>query len=173
LPGIPDALHAAALRTFDASVEALVRTAHAETHPFLYAIEGFLSRPRHPGFATALPAVATRFAQLMERAAVQGRLPESAADAGPARLDIVAQALRAGLLLGAHAGASVSTAPGLRQLADTLARNVGVDGAMPFAPEATPVQWNVWTCMFTEQALTWARFDARELTQLAAAPCIV
>jgi hypothetical protein len=166
-------LCATALRTFDASVEALLRTPHPETHPYLYAVEGFLSRPRHPGFAMALPAIALQFEQLMERATMQGRVPESAADPGPARLDIVAQALRAGLLLGAHTGASVAAAPALRHLADTLARNLGAEGALPFAPEATPVQWNVWTCMFAEQALTWTRFDARELTQLAAAPCIV
>ena len=153
------------------SVDALLCTPDPETHPFLSAIEGFRSRPQPPRFAPALPAIAAQFAQLMQRATLQGRLPESASDPGPARLDIVAQALRVGLLLRAHTGASA--APELRQFAATLTRNVSRDGALPFAPEATPVQWNVWTCMFAEQALTWVRFDARELTQLAAAPCIV
>ena len=61
----------------------------------------------------------------------------------------------------------------LDALTDRLARAIGPDGAVPFAPGAHPPQFNVWAAMFAEQALALAQFEPNALARFAAAPCIV
>jgi len=173
LQNVPAILVNAARRSFDASVDALVRAPHDETHPFLYAIEGFLARPDHGAFAARLPKIAAHFDALVERSSKLGGVPETTQHAGPSRLDIVAQTLRAGLLLEAHRGDGVSRRRELDRLADTLAQYVRPDGALPFSPNADAVQLNVWTAMFAEQALSLAACEPREIARWAASPTIV
>jgi hypothetical protein len=173
LPRLPPPLLAAAERTFAASIDALVRAPHDETHPYLYAIEGFLSLPQRPDFATALPAIAEAFDARIAEAERVGRLPEVRGGEGPARLDIVAQALRAALLLAAHRPASPEREPRRRFLVASLVQHVAPGGALPFAVEATPPQHNVWTTMFAEQALALHELAPAERMRFAASPCIV
>ena len=173
LPNVPAALVDAAKRSFDASIDALVRAPHGETHPFLYAVEGFLARPNHPAFAARLPTIAGHFDTLLDRSRELGRVPEALTHPGTLRLDIVAQTVRAGLLLEAHFGERISRRRELDSLADTLAQYVRSDGALPFSPDAHVVQLNIWTAMFAEQALALADREAREIARNAVSPTIV
>ena len=173
LPDVPTGLRIAAQRTFDASIDALLRASHGETHPLLYAVEGFLALPEGAAFIERLPKVAARFDALLQHATQIGRVPETLSRAGTPRLDIVAQTVRAGLLLNAHQAAQASSAPELDNLADTLAQYVRADGAVPFTPDARAAQFNVWTAMFTEQALALAYREPREIARIARAPIII
>jgi len=173
LQNVPAILVNAARRSFDASVDALVRSPHDETHPFLYAVEGFLARPADRAFAARLPEITAHFDALLELSSKLGRVPETAQNAGPSRLDIVAQTLRAGLLLEAHRSDGASRRRELDRLADTLAQYVRSDGALPFSPNADVVQLNVWTAMFAEQALSLAACEPQEVARWAASPTIV
>jgi hypothetical protein len=173
LPGIPRDLVEAAELTFVTSVDELIVAPHAETHPFLYAIEGFLSLSDRRDFAPRLEPIAKRFQALMAEAASLGRVPEHRGGSGQARLDVVAQALRVGVLLEAHLGAERADNKQRESLTHALAQQVAASGALPFAVGALPVQHNVWTAMFAEQALALTRFPPSELSRFAAAPCIV
>jgi len=202
LPNIPAALLSAARQTFDASLDALARAPHDETHPFLYAVEGFLARPDDRAFTARLPKIAAHFDALVARGRSSGRIPEAKSSDGLFRLDIVAQTIRAGLLLDAHRRDRISrrsecvpprsplrgfAAPGggairalgaarrreLDSLADTLAQYVSADGALPFSPDALDVQFNVWTALFAEQALALVYREPREIARIAASPSIV
>jgi hypothetical protein len=171
LTGVPARLRDAAERTFVASVRALREQPHAETHPLLYAIEGYLNAPANADFAAHLPLVGGSFDRLVERCAALGRVPEATDDAGQARLDIVAQTLRAGALLAQHRCAAPP--PFLRKLERALEDAITHDGAVPFVAGATPLQRNAWTTMFASQALAWARLDKRAMGDVAAAPLII
>ena len=160
-------------RTFDASVDALLRAPHDETHPLLYAIEGFLARPNDFQFDARRTKVVAQFDALLDRSRARGNVPEALSSDGVARLDIVAQTLRAGLLLDAHRRDGISRRGELDSLADALAQYVRPDGALPFSPDASPLQLNVWTAMFAEQALALTYREPREIARIAAAPSIV
>lgn len=172
LPGVPQALRTAADCTFVASLRALRDAPHAHTHPLLYAIEGYLNHPSHPDFAANLPMVAAIFDRLIERSRALGRVPEADHDPGQARLDIVAQALRIGVLLAHHRETRIGV-PVLRGLAATLEAATMHDGAIPFVEGARPLQRNAWTAMFASQAFAWQHLDARGLADLAAQPLVV
>ena len=172
LPCIPPRLRDAAMLTFDASLLALRETPHSETHPLLYALEGYLNWPQHPGFARNLPTVGACLDRLVERCDALGRVPESDDGAGPARLDIVAQTIRAGLLVDRHRG---TTARGAfqRKLVRALCGAVTADGALPFVRDAAPPQRNAWATMFASQALAWAGGGAAALSAAARDPLLV
>jgi hypothetical protein len=119
-------------------------------HPTLYFAEGAL---------VAMPEYAPRVAALLQRClALQradGTLPESERDSDLPRSDIIAQALRVGLLLCAN---SVVGAPGdaaLQKLADALVARVSEEGTLSFVPDQNGVLANTWCAMFAEQALRW------------------
>jgi hypothetical protein len=173
LPEVPTRLRIAAQRTFDVSIDALLHTSHAETHPFLYAVEGFLALPEDAAFGERLPKVAARFDALLHQARQIGCVPETLNRAGTLRLDIVAQTVRAGLLLNALQEPRTSSRRELDNLAYTLAQNVCADGAVPFTPDAHAAQFTVWTAMFAEQALALAYREPREIATIACAPLIV
>ena len=173
LPNVPATLLRAAQQTFDSGLDALIHAPHDETHPFLYAVEGFLARPDDSAFAERLPGIAAHFDALVERSRTIGRVPEATSNEGVVRLDIVAQTVRAGLLLEAHRHDAISRRHELDSLADTLAQYVRADGALPFSPDAPVVQCNVWTAMFAEQALALVHREPREIARIAAAPSIV
>src|SRR5207302_10015208 len=111
--------------------------------------------------------------ELIACAHTQGDVPEVRGGGGVARLDILAQAVRAGLLIEAHTAVDGRRRRRLDALTDRLARAIGPDGAVPFAPGAHPPQFNVRAAMFAEQALALAQFEPNALARFAAAPCIV
>ena len=171
LPGISTRLRDAAEQTFVASIRALREHPHAETHPLLYAIEGYLNAPARPDFAAHLSIVGACFDGLLAQSVALARVPEAADDPGQARVDIVAQTLRVGALLAQHR--RTAAAPFLRELERELEDAVTDDGAVPFVAGATPLRRNAWTTMFASQALAWMRVDKHAMADIAAAPLIV
>ena len=123
-------------------------------HPTLYFLEGTLAlAPEH---ADAAREVLQRLLALID---ADGSLPESLDTPEVRRSDIIAQALRVGLVLGAPA-AQVDA------LASALVARVRADGSICFQPEREQI--NVWCAMFAQQALDWyalrsAAHDAREI----------
>jgi len=172
LPGMPASLRDAARATFDASLDALLATPHAETHPQLYALEGYLNWPAHPDFARRLPDASACFDALVARCDALGRMPESTLDAGPARLDIVAQAMRVALLLDHHGGTTRYRAF-VHRLAATLRNAITPDGAVPFVHDAAALQRNAWATMFASQALVWMSCDVAAIASVARQPLVV
>lgn len=173
LPAISPALRAAAAATFDASIQALTTSPHAETHPQLYALEGYLAWPGHPRFDARMPAAMAAFERIVAATLAQGRVPESLREAGTARLDIVAQMLRVGVLLGHHDGGT-TLASLTRPLVAALETAVLRDGAMPFARHGDfALQRNAWVAMFATQALAWNGAQPSALRHVAKAPVIV
>jgi hypothetical protein len=85
-----------------------------------------------------------------------GSLPEAEHGSALPRSDVIAQALRIGLLL--RAG-NVPDAPSddvLHRLAQALIARVDAHGRIPFVPDnAGAAQPNVWCGLFAEQALRW------------------
>jgi hypothetical protein len=157
IPALPRRVLQAAEATFDASVAALARAPHAELHPLLYACEGVMALPGHRDFARALATVAARFDALAGLAAGGAMLPEAhtaeGGRSGPARIDVVAQALRINSLLDAHLPGRTTDRRALSRLRDTLEQEVRPSGALPFAFGVEPLQWNTWAAMFADQAL--------------------
>jgi hypothetical protein len=173
LPGIPVALRTAATTTFDASLEALVDSPHVETHPYFYAIEGYLAWPAHRCFAKYLTQVGAGFDRVADEVVALGRVPEVSGEPGKARLDIAAQMLRVGVLLAHHRGSALPDAVA-RLLVATLETAITPDGALPFVAAVTPtVQLNAWATMFATQALTWATLAPAAMRHIALAPGIV
>lgn len=173
LPGISTALRMAAGATFDASIVAMTNAPHAETHPQLYALEGYLAWPEHPRFDRRLPAAVVAFERIVAATLAHGRVPESLREAGTARLDIVAQMLRVGVLLGHHGRRTMlgSLAPSLVAALETA---MLPDGAMPFARHGGfALQRNAWVAMFATQALAWNACRPSTLRHVAEVPAIV
>ncbi len=136
------------------------REPHREAHPLLYTFEGILTLPGHRRFDEVLAVVAAQFDALLARAAPDGTLPETsddAAGAGPARVDVLAQALRIGCLRNAHRPRHPIDRNALAQRRATLAQQVRPSGAVGFAIPPTGAQANVWAAMFADQALVLAR----------------
>jgi hypothetical protein len=122
---------------------------HREAHPQLYAIEGLLLLGEFGPAQRALQA-------LLGAHGGPAGLRESI-DGGGRRSDVLAQALRAALLLDADA-ARKST---WRTLALELAQRVDARGRIPFVPLAETCP--TWAALFAEQALalySGERFDA-------------
>lgn len=111
---------------------------HREAHPQLYAIEGLLLLGRRTQAQQAL-------GDLLAAHGGVARLCESV-DGGARRSDVLAQALRAAMLLG-HARSGEWT-----ELASELAARVDASGRLPFVPfaDARPT----WAALFAEQALS-------------------
>jgi hypothetical protein len=156
---LPEAIVRAAERTFDASLDKLAREPHREAHPLLYAFEGVLSLPRHPRFGDALPSVSAQFDILLAHAGNDGYLPEAlgmAAGHGPARVDVMAQALRVGYLLAAHRPQQPPDRVALARLRQAIMRQIRPNGGVAFARSTSRAQANVWATMFADQALAFA-----------------
>lgn len=156
---VPAPIEAAAERTFEAAIAQLAREPHRETHPLLYAFEGVLDLPAHPRFHDALPSVSAQFDMLLAYAHHDAHLPETLGGPsgnGPARVDVMAQALRVGYLLGAHRPQQPPDRVGLARVRQALVRQVRAHGGVAFARSAAPAQSNVWATMFADQALAFA-----------------
>lgn len=155
---LPDSITRAAERTFNASLDKLAREPHREAHPLLYAFEGVLSLPRHPRFADALPSVSAQFDILLAHAGNDGYLPEAlgmTAGHGPARVDVMAQALRVGYLLAAHRPQQPPDRVALARLRQAMTRQIRPNGGVAFARSTSRAQANVWATMFADQALAF------------------
>jgi len=158
LSGISAPVEQAANATFTASLGWTFDVPHAEAHPLLYAFEGIMALPRDARFAHTLPVLAEQFDALLARASTDGHIPETLTEvaSGPARVDVIAQTLRLGYLLHAHRPQQPPDRVALARLRQVLARQVQATGAVGFAVEPDPPQWNVWAAMFTDQALAFA-----------------
>ena len=156
LPSVPRRVLRAAETTFDTSVAALLHAPHPEMHPLLYAHEGVMALPNHRDFVRTLATVAAQFDELLVLASRHGTLPESRGTrgetTGPARVDVVAQALRIGSLLDAHLPFRNADRTTLGHLRGLLEAEVRPSGALPFALRSEPPQWNTWAAMFADQA---------------------
>jgi len=143
-PSMPRELARAADMTFSMALQALSHEPHNETHALFYGIEGALSAPEHPATVAAMPHIIRQLRDVLERSMAPGHVPELLDVAGPARLDIVAQAIRAAmLLLPGHVG----------QMPQLLVDYIDPDLGVPFSPGELPRRYNVWAAMFAEQAL--------------------
>jgi len=142
-------------------------------HPTLYFAEGLLlSRPDR----------ADAIAQLLQRCLTlthaDGSLPESAyqnrADQNQAdgsarvRNDILAQALRVGILLRDAQAERAPTQTALDRLAAALMQRIDGGEFLAFNTD-TAGQANVWATMFAEQALRWYAATASDRRPSAAA----
>jgi hypothetical protein len=157
---LPRALAEAADATFGAALESMSTQSHSETHALLYGIEGALSLPEHPAAVAAMPHMVRQLRDLLERSEQLGHMPELLGGTGRVRLDIVAQAIRVTAFLLPELSTELPTAspPELPiehvdEMARTLVHYIDPSLGIPFSPDATPRQYNVWTAMFAEQAL--------------------
>jgi hypothetical protein len=159
--------------TLVASLRLAVEEPHPETHPLLYAIEGALCVPGHRAVEPVLDALAAQVEGLLRLVSTDGRLPESHTAPGIARLDIVAQTLRATGLLRRRARGWYPHPRVLDRMSSGLLREVRLDGALPMDPTAQVPQYNAWCAMFADQALQVAqhRYDGPILDDLEA--CLV
>ena len=153
---LPGALAEAADATFAAALESMSAQSHRETHALLYAIEGALSLPEHPAAVAAMPHIVRQLRDLLERSAQLGHTPELLGGTGRVRLDIVAQAIRVAAFLLPELSTKLSTELPIEhvdEMARMLVHYIDPSLGIPFSPDATPRQYNVWTAMFAEQAL--------------------
>jgi hypothetical protein len=121
-----------------------------ELHPLLYALEGMLIRTGGRD-GDALRVVERLFTRLMEVQACDGTLPETI-DGGKVRSDVLAQALRVGLLLrGREYLTGREWCDRLDALRDALIGFVRPQGGVLFAQDQ-PIS-NTWCAMFAHQAL--------------------
>ena len=118
-------------------------------HPTLYYVEGVLAAQRESWAGTA-----PLLARMLALANADGALPEGPDVAGVWRSDVLAQALRVGVVLRAHDVQGAPQRARLDAMADALAARVDAQGAIPFRTDAPPLA-NVWCAMFAEQALRW------------------
>jgi hypothetical protein len=119
-------------------------------HPTLYFAEGLLLAD--PDRAEAIAILLTRCLALQN---ADGSLPESESGSKLKRSDIIAQALRVGLLLRQRGIVGSPSDHSLDLLAAALLERVADDGAIVFDPAAPMPEPNVWCAMFAEQALRW------------------
>ena len=153
---LPGALAEAADATFGAALESMSAQSHSETHALLYGIEGGLSLPEHPAAVAAMPHMVRQLRDLLERSTQLGHMPESLDGTGRVRLDIVAQAIRVAAFLLPELSTKLSTELPIEhvdEMARMLVHYIDPSLGIPFSPDATPRQYNVWTAMFAEQAL--------------------
>jgi hypothetical protein len=173
LPRIPANLASCARRTLAAARTWIVREAHCDTHAFLYAIEGVLSRTNHFGCGVLMPSIAMQFRELIDRSQSSGHVPESTASSTTDRFDVVAQAVRAGCLLRTQWAADGPERSFVSRMARLLVRHTTSDGAIPFDTRATSPQYSAWVAMFAEQALYLVERGSDQLPQADGNTCIV
>jgi hypothetical protein len=141
---VPGAVRAAAERTVDRWRD--VPQVDGELHRLCYQLEGLSLLGRFD------EAAAQRAEELVLRLA--------GGDAGAARGDVLAQALRLLAIL-RHRGALRGTSGNgtLAALRTALERHCDADGAVCFAVEGPLRHRNAWASMFADQALAWCGPD--------------
>jgi hypothetical protein len=121
-----------------------------QLHPTLYFAEGLLlAQPRDQ---QPVGELLTRCVALQR---ADGSLPEADGGSPVARSDIIAQALRLGVLLRQDDALSAPSDAQLDRLATALIARVDHEGTIAFDPAADSPEPNVWCAMFAEQALRW------------------
>lgn len=156
------ALNDVARRTWEHWAAALMADAWPcqELHPLLYGMEGMLIREgRSRGMRLA--DAERLFMRLMELQRPDGTLTETVSG-GIVRSDVLAQALRAGLLLrGRQYLVGSRWTEQLDRLADALLDFVQPDGGVLFARNQSIS--NTWCAMFAHQALyLYSRRESRD-----------
>lgn len=147
---LPSRLAAACDRLADRYAATAARIDLGMLHPTLYFAEGMLAaRPDH---ASAVALLLERVLGLQRH---DGSLPEAEHDSAIPRSDIIAQALRVGLLLSAGRTDHAPDAAALARLAGALLERVSADGSVCFRNDSATREPNVWCSMFAEQALRW------------------
>ncbi len=122
-----------------ALVDAALTQAHAQAHPQLYAIEGLIGLGERAAALHALHGLITAHGGIARvREAIGG---------GPRRSDVLAQLLRAALLL----DLARRDSPAWQALAEELACRVDAHGRIPFARAGDDCP--SWAALFAEQAL--------------------
>lgn len=155
LVNLPAPLRNTCVALQEAYVASAASTALGMLHPTLYFAEGTLvCAPQ------AAADVGRLLARLLALGDTDGNLPE-AEDSNVPRSDIVAQALRVGVLLRARGVAGAPSLERLEALADTLVRRLLPSGAMPFRADIATPQANLWCSMFAEQGLHWFALHVR------------
>ncbi|WP_144404398.1 hypothetical protein [Belnapia sp. F-4-1] len=149
-----------------------------ELHPFLYSIEGWLTFWAQTDDAQCLQRAATSFAYLCaEFDRDTADLPPSAGTReAAARADVLAQALRAGVILKAAAALDAATLETWRAMAPRLHRNLAgrlsPQGGVEF--DKVRRDRNSWASMFAWQAFSvWDQARARSLDARAAAGSLI
>ena len=154
---LPEALEHACRRHAADHVAGAGAVAIDMLHPTLYFAEGMLVA--EPGSRTGIAAL---LARLLAFQRADGSLPE-AEDSDVPRSDVIAQALRVGLLLRADDIDGAPDDAALDRLAAALIARVRADGTLPFRPDVPAPQPNAWCAMFAEQALRWHALARRGL----------
>ncbi len=149
-----------------------------ELHPFLYFIEGWLTLWGQDGNRQALGHAASAFAMLLGQIDPHsGETPPVADQRGAVtRSDVLAQALRAGLVLEAagalDAEADAMWRPRRRALQAALQRHVSPQGAILF--DRAGQHRNSWASMFGWQALRFlAEAQASAIDPIASAAALI
>jgi hypothetical protein len=140
-----------------------------ELHTLFYGLEGMLIRAgtANEESKAELASIAVLYARLMELQASDGTLPETIAG-GPVRSDVLAQALRVGLLLRSRRHLQDNEwTERLDALAAALLGFVRPDGAVLFSQDQEIT--NAWCAMFAHQALRLLAHDGRGAPMTAAA----
>ncbi|MCW2631872.1 MAG: hypothetical protein JWR88_834 [Pseudonocardia sp.] len=138
-----------------------------ELHTLFYGLEGMLIRAGTARGEPELASIAVLYARLMELQAPDGTLPETITG-GAVRSDVLAQALRVGLMLRSRRHLqSDEWAERLSALAADLMGFVRPDGAVLFAQDQELT--NAWCAMFAHQALRLFAHDGRGAPLTAAA----
>lgn len=170
-----------AQHTADDEAAALAREGRArmrELHPFLYSIEGWLTLWAQTGDVAYLRRATASFAMLcQEFDPATGALPAIAGSHEmPVRADVLAQALRAGLILEAAAQLGSPTGEIWRAMAPrlhaNLAARISARGGVEF--DAVRQDRNTWASMFAWQAFRfWDQAQTRSLDVKAAAASLI
>lgn len=161
-----------------AALEAAGQARMRELHPFLYSIEGWLTLWGQTSDATYLRRATASFAMLcQEFDPATGDLPAFAGRHEAAvRADVLAQALRAGLILEAAAQLGSPTGEVWRALAPRLHANltsrISTKGGVEF--DNVRQDRNTWASMFAWQAFQfWDQAQTRTLDVKAAAASLI
>jgi hypothetical protein len=119
----------------------------AELHPLVYGLEGIAM-----AVDSTLELAERPFRRIMEGQRADGTLPAETSGAGLVRADVLAQALRTGVLL-RRAGqlAGEEWEDRLERLAARLLDHIRPDGGVRFSLEQDIA--NAWCAMFAQQAL--------------------
>ncbi|MDT5016059.1 MAG: hypothetical protein QOD39_2219 [Mycobacterium sp.] len=135
-----------------------------ELHAALYALEGMLIRATGGDDLVAVERVFTR---LMELQTADGKLPETVAG-GAVRSDVLAQALRVGMLLrGRQRLSGPVWSDRIDRLTNALLGFIRPDGGVLFALDQSIS--NTWCAMFAHQALYLRACDGAQTAPPAAA----
>jgi hypothetical protein len=128
-----------------------------DLHPTLYSLEGLVQLDHLLGRPSYTNLAASEYLGLLKNGMADELL------GAHARSDVIAQALRLGVLLADRLQA-LDTHALLARLSERLSDHIGEDGSVSFRSDRTlPQELNAWCAMFTYQALHYYRNFRRGL----------